>query len=258
MAKFHTPDSFTLKLGWAKEHLTSLDGHIRRYFGDWNNVIATNVDKHTRHFVITASTKDISSDVGLIAGDCVANIRACLDHLICQIVVKDKGVDAIRFQAFPIAPNATEFQKSVCGNDLKDVPFNAVAVIQSLQPYDMTTDRLNVKHPLWAVKELNNTDKHRALYLATREHRDVNITIVSRGVSHTISESGPFNPGAEIARIPLDVVDGQVDMNVKVKATSPVMFRESPVFGVVVKTLLREAIEHVETTVIPALEVFAH
>ena len=48
---------------------------------------------------------------------------------------------------------------------LKGIPPTAQAVIQGLQPYQQGNDFES--HPLWALQELSNVDKHRTLLVGT-------------------------------------------------------------------------------------------
>jgi len=100
------------------------------------------------------------ADWGLVAGDCIQNIRAALDHAVWAIVVNEKGAKFAeahyREIDFPIADSPTRFPKGRLVNI--GVPHRHIAVIENAQPYVR-----NQAHPrddaLWFLRALSSPDR---------------------------------------------------------------------------------------------------
>jgi 3',5'-cyclic AMP phosphodiesterase CpdA len=99
-------------------------------------------------------------DVVSIAGDLVHNLRAALDHLAQQLALvgcpalTDKELRQIEF---PIAETQAKY-KTDKARKIKGMRPEAIEAIDRLKPYKGGNDAL------WRIHELDNIDKHRALF----------------------------------------------------------------------------------------------
>jgi hypothetical protein len=65
---------------------------------------------------------------------------------------------------FPIVANHTAFNKEIGNEALFGIPFEAVAVVESLQPYEGRTDAVHSN--LNTLRTLTNEHKHRKIHVA--------------------------------------------------------------------------------------------
>jgi hypothetical protein len=256
MTRFTTPDSYRLKLRRSKEHCLAVARLVRAHLQlKRRDFVALEINEFGD--VIARCTEvEFNPSIFLAAADCLVNLRACLDHLVCQIVAKN-GVDVTK-QAFPICDKLDDFNDSIGKGLLKGVPFEAISILESQQPYDRTTGVRDDSHPLFVLRELSNTDKHRAVYLASPDLRDLEVFITSdEGRTASLKAPGPFRQGQVVDIGTLQFQPRGNTVNVLFRGVNRVTFEEFPVRGAVVTKLLSQIIEHVETVVVPALERFA-
>ena len=96
------------KLDWAEQHLAKLDAEIQAFY-------AGSVDEGQPYEVRSEFRPDTSEYVfwievvreppaalGLILGDFAHNVRAALDHLVCQLARLDNPSDPCGSTQFPI------------------------------------------------------------------------------------------------------------------------------------------------------------
>jgi hypothetical protein len=100
----------------------------------------------------------ISFDTVSIAGDIVHNLRAALDHLAHQLVlVGSPDTIPTRRIEFPISETVTKYESEKARKVEGMTPI-AIEAIDRLKPYKGGNDAL------WRIHELDNIDKHRALF----------------------------------------------------------------------------------------------
>jgi len=91
------------------------------------------------------------------AGDVIQNLRSALDHLANQLVWVGSGLPPSRRVEFPIAKDAATYERNKA-RQVKGMCPKAIKAIDALKPYKSGNDLL------WKLHELNNIDKHRALF----------------------------------------------------------------------------------------------
>lgn len=107
----------------------------------------------------------LSFDVVTMAGDIVHNLRSALDHLAQQLVAVGMACAPIipltpielRQIEFPIAETVEKYEADKA-RKIKGMLPEAIEVIDRLKPYKGGNDAL------WRIHELDNIDKHRALF----------------------------------------------------------------------------------------------
>lgn len=102
---------------------------------------------------------------GVLAGDCVQNLRAALDHAAFQLVPERTRSSYADNITFPIFDDFEKFKawKTKQANWIGTVHQDAVAVIDSLQPGGTLSPH---DHMLWKLYRLSNIDKHRTVHVA--------------------------------------------------------------------------------------------
>lgn len=117
-------------------------------------------------------SRDVPSDIALIVGDILGNLRASLDHLARGLVwtsgaePSDQGTKT----SFPCtkvdarkAPVKIACSKGAVTPDVMDI-------VEQLQPYHRQPDP--EQHPLFRLNDLANFDKHRELHVVGSDTGD--------------------------------------------------------------------------------------
>jgi hypothetical protein len=111
-----------------------------------------------------ASVEREPPNLGLLLGDCISNLRAALDHIAWQFVLKScGGIRPSKKEARWIYfPSSTTY-KNFRGRALfKYLSYRERLAIQRHQPYKRR--RTPLLHPIAELIELSNADKHEAVH----------------------------------------------------------------------------------------------
>src|SRR5262249_22169175 len=159
-AMAHALDGVRLKLDRTEEHLRAFDTES----GDW--LEQTHFcrfdfqDYGDERWYFLDVIAEPPPRLSAILGDCVQNLRASLDYLAWQLVLANNKMPG-DWTYSPIYRDPPRAGRQFSPHCLAGVHPGAVAVIEELQPY------YGGKNPdtdlLWFVRELSNTDKHRAI-----------------------------------------------------------------------------------------------
>ena len=155
-----------VKVERAKKHLRDLATEILAL--EHTDIVISDVDFDVPPHPITFlhTTPDLnrvptlSFDVVSIAGDVIHNLRAALDHLAQHLAIvgcpslSDKELRQIEF---PIAETPAKYETDKA-RKVKGMRREAIEEIDRLKPYKGGNDAL------WRIHELDNIDKHRALF----------------------------------------------------------------------------------------------
>lgn len=98
---------------------------------------------------------------GVILGDCVHNLRSCLDHIIWQVTLLDDGTPNEQTQ-FPIASKSESQFEGMANRRIPGLSAEHRALVKRTQPYH-AGDRAPA-HPLAVLAALSNVDKHRIVH----------------------------------------------------------------------------------------------
>jgi len=149
-------DNIRLKIERAKKHINDLQIEINAFLNTKPYVISTKQNPQTRQLIYyISSVKDVPSQVALIAGDCLQNIRSALDHLAWQLV-ESNGQKPTTSTCFPIHDDAAKYKSRYMGQ-VRGMSNAAINAINAIKPYKGGND------VLWKIHKLNNVDKHRLL-----------------------------------------------------------------------------------------------
>jgi hypothetical protein len=216
-------ESSRAKLGRASHHqerlLGLIDEYLRTLLGGGLGVDLSNVaDEHGRWSVATVRSIPPfdGTELSLVAGDFVHNLRTALDHLACACV-RASGNEPTDQNAFPIYERIPEgrsrqnFEAKLTGMD----PIYAEG-ITALQPY--RNPGTEESRNLARLASLDNLDKHKLLvpvattsgpdpsgfkgYTVGPQHKAPLPTLYNPGV--------PLAPGVELLRSLLPRSTGQV------------------------------------------------
>ena len=147
-----------LKTARALEHLEALKVELKRFYDSSPYTITRSDNVESGKHVVRVQMKDVSDRTAILAGDFVHNLRSALDHAVFSLAVyATKAVPKKRLQ-WPVleTPNDKALKQQTGG-----VPAEAVAIMESLQPYHEGAGEAFKRSPLWQLHKLDIIDKHR-------------------------------------------------------------------------------------------------
>jgi hypothetical protein len=146
-----------LRLEWANQHIQQFEREIQAFHARDNYRLIANVDPQFPHLVQLTDPPPIPPQLNLIASDAVYSMRVSLDYLACSLAVLNHG--SMSNVYFPIAASVEEYAKLPTQRKIKKLSAEAKRFIHGLKPYK------GGNNLLWAINEINKTDKHRNLVL---------------------------------------------------------------------------------------------
>jgi hypothetical protein len=164
--------SSNAKLDRAKTHIDALRGEVMETNGSDVETIALGrkYEPETQTIVYRIERlPEVRDSWGLLVGDAVHNMRCALDHLWWQLAIEHLGREPTKQEAkdiqFPIIsdprfrndPTLWERHRF-----MRHVDPAQAARFHPVQPYNRRQD--DELHPLEALADLSNTDKHRFLH----------------------------------------------------------------------------------------------
>jgi hypothetical protein len=246
------------KIGWARNHLQAFHTLAQQWIAQsdfWTP--KSYQDRKGRLVLGVKEVRPFPNEMLLHAGDCAHNLRSALDHL-AFLICKPKTEQRERAVEFPITSSYAKFRGT--GSKMPNAPRGYRTAVERLQPYHRRV------HPeamaLWHLQEINNWDKHRRLLAAAASLQWSNINVRFRGatsIENVVQFQGMFKPGAILARIEMGYseVGAEVGVDPELALTPvfddgmPKRVQRLPILGT-----LRNAADHIETTVLPELSQF--
>jgi hypothetical protein len=155
------------KLKWTRHHFDILDKAVANYTDPKNTKLFAKRYNEAKtmawgHFESSTSPP---IEISNIFGDVLQSANSCLDHLVCELFKRfNPGQSPKPSHKFPIVTSHGAFNGEIGSNALYGIPFEAVAVVESLQPYEGRTDPVPFR--LSALRTLTNTHKHRQIHVA--------------------------------------------------------------------------------------------
>jgi hypothetical protein len=173
------------------------------------------------------SREPIPTDLALIIGDCLTNLRSSLDYLVHELV-EANGKNPSEGNAFPISVSAEAYAKRIDNGCLRGVSPDARTLIKTMQPYN---GGYEPEHSLlWVLNALTNINKHRRLLLTLLRVRPA----PDPGVIQTFGSQSyaPVNPPGphDDAEIGPFLIEGDV-MHVNTNFMAYIVFDEAPAKG---------------------------
>lgn len=248
------PISIVHRMLWAQHHFEVMKRHCLRYVrGDCAEFVPEREDASNQQaWGRFRSKKPMPPYIPLFLGDCLQATHSCLDYLVCQLALIGKGPPNSK-HTFPITDSLTQFNEAVGRHALKGVPFEAIAIIESLQPYNRTGDPH--KSGLWILKTLTNLHKHRGILLTalSATYAPDGAEVFERGGDlYTMSDFVALDLDAEFG--PFPIVDGKVKMNRPMALD--IVFEQDPFRGQRMQTVVSRACLSVRDEALPQFERF--
>lgn len=226
----YDPMGSTVKFKRACEHLEA----IRNIVEAWSKVTTYETVPepdpdstglvHCQRYVAKIGGPPLP-DVSALLGDCLHNFRGVLDHMIWFASVLNSGDPPPKPKgiSFPVWDNATTYK----ARGLDAVSPQVRAVVETLQPYH--AGKYARSHPLWALSELNNVDKHRQVHAVNHVALAPVISVTSTGAGAWFEamEAGPVEDGTVVARVFTPVSFAATDVEVNLNLTRGVAIAET-------------------------------
>ncbi len=215
--------SYELRLKRAEYHVQSLEAEVARWLETRPYHVTVEVEDDIGEKVVKLKVLEQPPDeLGLIAGDCLHNLRSALDNLAFELAMAHIGEALSESMAgdsgFPIFRSNPPQSVKKLKRMIRGVHPDAQTIIESLQPYH--SGRAYWSEPLWVLRELSNSDKHRLPYLTLLLPTDGLFSVEDlvpdgewRG-KRAILIFDPIEGSAEIARYPVAAnFETKVDVN---------------------------------------------
>ncbi len=222
-------DGVEAKLQRAGEHLERLEADARTFLEREPYRVAVDYDAKIDHHVgkariIEEPPLTLSVTVGEFAYECIS----ALNHAVWQLAARKRGrhkVEAIKRQVeLPVALSRQRFlEKPVIKH--RHVSKAAITVLDELQPYHRWRGFEGARHPLWLLKEMSDSDKHRVLaprwgsigirglkWVLDRSPDDPPRTLRSRWI---IRPDSTLEDGTNVMGIQFDIANEQAKVRVE-------------------------------------------
>jgi hypothetical protein len=196
---FHDPHEKLIRARW---HLDCLDRSMEEFMATHPRRLVGAVEdgKYRLRYQVVAEPPP---GWGTVIGDCVHNLRSCLDHLVYQLTLTNLG-EVLDDTSFPILETEEAFDEKSHRDfsrgtwPIRGIQPDAQVAVEKLQPYH----RKEGPHmdPLWLLNRLWNIDKHRLLHLAVIHPSGIGVSssyqLSDKPQSHSeIFTSGPWSDG---------------------------------------------------------------
>lgn len=223
-----------LKFTRAQEHMNDFHEALRWWTDSGPHSVEEEIDFQTgQKNIVLMAREPPPARLSLFLGDAIQNLRACLDHLVCEAARLNSGGHLAprveRDLAYPITSDPLHFRSQVRRGRLGCVPPRAQVIIRRAQPYQAGQEE-SLFHPLWVLHELSNVDKHRRLPLLNGWVENHRPSIrVGRAESVTVENPGPFKDKAVLVTI--SPHDADVDVDVTSVSVRIVFGEGTPYYG---------------------------
>ena len=221
-------DTSHKKIQRANKHITDIH-ELGLAFGRHHDCYAARIDNDAetgQNFLCIDIREDLfpADEIALTAGDALHNLRSALDLMFYQVVM-ERGAVPSRWNTFPVRDTREALIDHWLNSALKQgqvTPELGAFVVDTIQPY------ATGNHSLWALHQMNISDKHEFFVPALKFVAIVNISLED-DKGRSIGSTGYAMD--ESCRIRLrDANDRKVTIKNKGHATLRVLFGPDTLF----------------------------
>ena len=151
------PLSVHQKMYRARDHFESLEKVLDTFYKERLEKVRS--IHRVEELVAFNESGEIPKRIPLIVGDCLQNMRSSLDYLVWELV-KANSCEPGSNHMFPICQKEDSYNKALKSGRLKDIPDEAAAIIDAIQPFHRAFAERN-RHMLVVLDQLTNINKHR-------------------------------------------------------------------------------------------------
>lgn len=150
------------KIERANEHIKNLEIETAEYLQTNKCSFPQHYDSASDELVLSfANVPVLPLRFSIIVGEAIYQLRSSLDHLVWDLCQFNNGTPASN-SGFPIFKSLDGY-KSRGEPMIQGVAASAKARIHSLQPLHRPAP---TEDALWILREMNNTDKHKLIFVA--------------------------------------------------------------------------------------------
>jgi hypothetical protein len=193
------PAEIEWKLHRAKQHYNELNEEQLKWWQNEPGHLVPSPESTPENPLYVFDTKGaVPARFGIIAGDCLQNLRSVLDYLVGQLVIAN-GKTPGRCNAFPVCLTPDGYRKSIESGKLKGVAPEARELIKKLQPAFLPKGP-NPK-AIHVLDELTNENKHRSPLITTAVSTfkpDIELPFRHVELEITRTRNGQLIPGERI------------------------------------------------------------
>jgi hypothetical protein len=252
------PDPVLWKVFRSKTHAMELQTEIQRYFNTNPAKIVRDEGGNSDEFIGTIKPGGaIPGRLPIIIGDCLQNLRSALDYMVWELVLAAKNKPG-RHNMFPICSTLKAFEDQLNKkNRLKGINPDAIAEIQSLQPYHSGQDF--DKAMLWVLDDLCNINKHRRVLLTNLQGgpSDLELRHIDGEVFGRVNTAS-IKKGAKIG--PHPIINGSKGRGIKLDVNPNIAvymaFDEGVTQNLDIGLVLVKMLRYIEFVVLPRFEPF--
>lgn len=212
--------AYELKLSSAYSHLKRLKEEVAAWSSskpfDWSQEF-DEAESMTVYYaeLSHAPLKRFAS----LAGDCLHNARAALDHIVYEIAEFANGrplpAEVAEGSEFPIT-GPKPLSEAACKRKIGALPEDAQRMVMSLQPSELGSRY--AEHKLWLLHDLERIDKHRRPLVAAPVFTEMSVSVPATagirerpgGRAHyrlQFNIEATFDGRTEMARFPTEGFD---------------------------------------------------
>ncbi len=195
-----------------------------------------------------------------LAGDCLHNMRAALDHVVYELAERVLGSplpdDVAEASEFPVT-GPKPLTERTRNKKIGALPSDAQDVIVALQPSTLGNDF--AKHKLWLLHDLERIDKHRRPLVASPVFTDMSVSVPATAgiqqrpggrfkVEVQLNVEARFDGRTEMTRFPVRGVDAGFEPNLEI-GLLVLLADDFPAGGNPILYVLRELFEFILTDV---------
>lgn len=220
-----------LKIERANQHANALDATIQRWLEDRPYSLSLDVDAETGEQVCRIHVvRHPPLEWSVVIGEAIHGLRSALDHAVYALSgLKGEPPSGTEFPIFKDEPMFRNTNRPGGLWKIRGLGDAAREVVESVQPFHHSGGEPE-RHLVWVLHQLSNADKHRSLNLTSAFLGQSEVTLESDGgvvlKRQEISESGPVEDGAELARWSV-AVRGEGKVELKAKIAYGVAFDEA-------------------------------
>jgi hypothetical protein len=249
-------DAVNSKFAWARNHFELVNAEVSAYMQVNPCKFVPNpnitVDAHGQKWAYGkfVATIPIPERIPQILGDCIGNLRYCLDYLVWELVGAN-GEQPTRNNAFPICLSPNAFKGALKCKRLDGVCAAASTIIEKIQPYQRGNDAS--KSLLSVLDEFTNINKHRRVLLTTirTSHPTSDMQVID-GQPFALVNPPKTQVDAEFG--PFKVIGDRVEVNAEVMAY--LVFDEAPAKGFEIISMIEAIADYINQGVLPQFDQF--
>lgn len=230
------------KFDRAIEHLETLERECERFLKAQPYSVSTKFEPETGCYVARFySRRTVPLRVSVIVGEFIHDLRSALEHVAWVLAASNTDDVESLWKAgirekitFPVAKTPEAFDRHSL---VSFITADARTVLNRLQPHNLGRPALAKRHPLSALHDFWNVDKHRVVSAGLGEidlgttsfvPRAIDADELAKGIDIKVHEiQGVLEDGAPIAEIHFlgSHVPGTAKVDVKGQPTARVLFR---------------------------------